>query len=141
MSMPRICQTPPGQYQDILMHLIYSGGADPLLRTLIADSMRNIAEDFPTPGVGTALALLAPSADTPLAGLRVRFFLLLNQDQRMRSRLCHGVVAVYLSPVCPYKACNLYEQLRDTVVPMWIKNETVSVLDLSDRLKDAYLVA
>ena len=123
------------------MHLIYSGGADPLLRTLIAESMQNIAEDFPTAGVSSALALLAPAADTPLAGLRVRFFLLLNQDQRMRSRLCHGRVAVYLNPVCAYKACNLYEQLRETVVPAWIKNENVTLLDLAESLKDAYLVA
>ena len=141
MSMPRICQTPPGQYQDILMHIIYSGGAEPLLRSLIAESTRNISEDFPTSGVRAALASLAPAADTPLAGLRVRFFLLLNQDFRMRVRLCHGKVAVYLKPVCAYKACRLYEQLRESVVPAWIKNETITLLDLDENLKDIYLVA
>lgn len=139
--MPRICQTPPGQYQDILMHIIYSGGAEPLLRSLIADSMCNIADNFPTPGVRAALASLAPTAETPIAVLRVLFFLLLNQDYRMRTRLCQGKIAPYLNPVCAYKACNLYEQLRESVVPAWIKNETVTVLDLAENLKDAYLVA
>ena len=141
MSIPRICQTPPGQYQDILMHLIYSGGAEPLLRSLIAECMRNIADDFPTPGVRAALASLAPTSETPIAALRVLFFLLLNQDHRMRIRLCHGKIAPYLNPVCAYKACNLYEQLRESVVPAWIKNETVTLLDLAENLKDAYLVA
>lgn len=141
MSMPRICQTPPGQYQDILMHVIYSGGAEPLLRSLIAESLRNIADDFPTPGVRTALAALAPTAETPMAVLRVLFFLLLNQDHRMRVRLCYCKIAPYLNPVCAYKACNLYEQLRESVVPAWIKNETVTLLDLAENLKDAYLVA
>ena len=139
--MPRICQTPPGQYQDILMHIIYSGGAEPLLRSLIAESLRNIADDFPTPGVRAALATLAPTADTPLAALRVRFFLLLNQDHRMRVRLCHGKISPHLPPVCAYKACILYEQLKESVVPAWIKNETITLLDLAENLKDAYLVA
>lgn len=123
------------------MHVIYSGGAEPLLRSLIAESMRNIADDFPTAGVRAALASLAPTAETPIAALRVLFFLLLNQDHRMRSRLCYGKIAPYLNPVCAYKACNLYEQIRETVVPAWIKNETVTLLDLAENLKDAYLVA
>ena len=139
--MPRICQTPPGQYQDILMHIIYCGGAEPLLRSLIAESMCNIGDNFPTPGVRAALASLAPTAETPIAVLRALFFLLLNQDYRMRVRLCQGKIAPYLNPVCAYKACNLYEQLRESVVPAWIKNETVTVLDLAENLKDAYLVA
>jgi hypothetical protein len=141
MSTPRICQTPPGQYRDILMHIIYSGGAEPLLRSLISESMQNIAEDFPTPGVRAALASFAPVGETSLAALRVRFFLLLNQDHRMRVRLCHGKLSPHLDPVCVYKACNLYEQLRETVVPMWIKNETITILDLAEQLKDSYLVA
>ena len=123
------------------MHLIYSGGAEPLLRSLIAESVRNIADDFPTPGVRAALTSLAPTGETPLADLRVRFFLLLNQDHRMRVRLCHGKVAPYLNSVCAYKACNLYEQLRESVVPAWIKNETVTLLDLAENFKDSYLVA
>ncbi len=123
------------------MHIIYCGGAEPLLRALISESLRNIAEDFPTPGVRAALAALAPTAETPMAALRVLFFLLLNQDHRMRVRLCHGRVAPHLDPVCAYKACSLYEQLRDSVVPAWIKNENITLLDLAENLKDAYLVA
>ena len=123
------------------MHVIYSGGAEPLLRFLISESLKNIAEDFPTPGVRAALASLSPTADTPLAGLRVRFFLLLNQDQRMRVRLCQGKISSHLAPVCAYKACSLYAQLSESVVPAWIKNETISLLDLAENLKDAYLAA
>jgi uncharacterized protein YihD (DUF1040 family) len=40
-----------------------------------------------------------------------------------------------------YKACNLYEELRDSLVPAWIKNENITLLDLAEKLKDAYLVA
>ena len=139
--MPRICQTPPGQYQDVVMHVIFCGGAEPLLRSLIAESIRNLSEDFPTPGVRAALAALAPVAETPLVALRVLFFLLLNQDHRMRVRLCQTGIAPYLPPLCAHKACTLYESLREAVVPSWIKNETVTLLDFAESLKDAYLVA
>jgi len=139
--MPRICQTPPGQYHDVLMYLLYNGGAEPLLRALIQESMGNISTAFPTAGVRAALVTLSPPPDAPLAALRVRFFLLLNQDHLMRVRLCHGKVTAYLPSLCVYKACNLYEELRDSLVPAWIKNENITLLDLAEKLKDAYLVA
>jgi hypothetical protein len=138
--MPRICQ-PQGSDTDVLMHLLYNGGAVPLLRALISESMQNIAEDFPTEGVREALRQLSPPPDASLACLRARFFLLLNQDHRMRTRLCQERVAGHLAPVCAHKACNLYDQLSDTVVTQWIKDERITLLDFIDRLKDAYLVA
>ena len=140
MSMPRICHNPASE-TDVLMHLLYNGGSTPLLRALIAESARNIAEDFPTDGVKEALQAIAPAPDASLACLRARFFLLLNQDHRMRARLCQERVAGHLSPVCEHKACSLYDQLHDTVIPQWIKDERISLLDFAENLKDAYLVA
>ena len=139
-SMPRICQ-PQTTELDVLMHLIYNGSSAPLLRALISESTRNISEDFPTEGVRAALRDFAPPPEASLACLRARFFLLLNQDHRMRSRLCQERVAGHLAPVCPHKACSLYDQLHVSVVPQWIKDERVSVLDFTEQLKDAYLVA
>ena len=138
--MPRICQ-PQSPESDILMHLLYNGGSVPLLRALISESSRNISEDFPTEGVRSALKELSPPPDASISCLRARFFLLLNQDHRMRSRLCQERVAGHVSPVCAHKACSLYDQLNETVVPQWIKDERISLLDFVEQLKDAYLVA
>ena len=128
-------------HQDILMFLHYSGAAAPLLRALIAESMRNVAEDFPTEGVRKALLGLAPPPDASLVCLRVRFFLLLNQDYRMRVRLCRERAAGHLPTVDPYKACALYEQMNETLVPSWIRDERITILDFAEQLKDAYLAA
>ena len=54
------------------------------------------------------------------------------------SRLVEGHTG---SRHCPHKACSLYDQLNETVVPQWIKDERISLLDFIDQLKDAYLVA
>jgi hypothetical protein len=131
----------PHMHQDAVMYLIYSGGAVPLLRALIAESVRNIAEDFPSDGVRAALQGLAPPPDASVSCLRVRFFLLLNQDYRMRMRLCGDRVAGHLPPLCLYKACGLYEQLHEALVPRWLRDERITLLDFSEQLKDAYLAA
>ena len=144
MSIPRICQQDQNgrPCQDILMYIMFNAGSVQLLTALINESMKNIAEEFPTEGVKSALvSLIPPPSHTSLACLRVRFFLLLNQDARMRRRLCENKIACYIPTLCPYKACNLYDQLRTIHVPNWIKDETISLLAFEENLRDAYLVA
>ncbi len=141
--MPMICQdTHTRQCQDILMHLLYSGSCEPLLRSLIAQSMRNIAAEHPaSEGVRRALLPFAPTQSTPHATLRAVFFLLLNQDSRMRDALCTKRVLPYLPVLCPHKACRFYDSLRDSVVVEWVKNEDMHILELVESLKEAYLVS
>ena len=146
-----ICKDPYIQCQDILQHILYSGSAEPLLRSLIAQSIDNIAQDYPTDGVRRALARFSasiahsPAGNAPavcdLAHLRVIFFVLLNRDSRMRNFLCSTRVYPHIPPLCPFKACRLYDQLREGVLVDWIKNETVGTLELVESLKDSYLVA
>ena len=141
--MPSTCHAQIAQIasQDSLMHLLYSGSSEALLRGLIAESMRNISASYPTEGVRRALVRLVPGPDASLVSLRALFFLLLNQDCHMRARVCQDRLAGYLPALCPYKACRLFDQLRDEVVPGWIKDERVGLLLFVERLKDAYLVA
>jgi hypothetical protein len=144
MSMPRICQQDQNgrTSQDILMYVMFNAGSAPLITALINESMKNISEEFPTDGVKSALiSLIPPPSNTSLASLRVRFFLLLNQDSRMRRRLCESKIAWYIPTLCPFKACNLFDQLRTTLIPNWIKDETVDLLAFEEKLRDEYLVA
>jgi hypothetical protein len=144
-SMPSTCAMGGDQLlshcNDCLMYLLYSGGSEQLLRGLIQESMQSIAADFPSDGVRESLRVLVPRREVSLAGLRVLFFLLLNQDSRMRTRLCRDRLLGYLPVLCPYKACSFYELLKEKVVLLWIKDERISLLDFEERLKDAYLVA
>ena len=58
----------------------------------------------------------------------------------MRAALCEKRFFPALPPLCPYKACRLYDQLGGTVAE-WAKNETVDLLQFSENLKDVYLVS
>jgi hypothetical protein len=141
MSIPITCQDAGTQCQDTLMHVLYSGGAEGLIRSLIAQSLRNIAEDYQAyPGVLAPLRLFQPPPVASLAFLRVVFLILLNQDSRMRATLCDTRFLPSLPPMCPHKACRLYDQLRLELVA-WIKNESVDLLQLEESLKEAYLVS
>lgn len=139
-SIPMTCHDRNPLCQDTLMHLLYSGGAEGLLRNLITQSVRNITEDHASPGVRLALAsYLPPQGPCSLAQLRVVFFILLHQDSRMRSALCDKRFLPSLPALCPHKACRFYDQLGVTVSD-WIKNESVDLLQFAESLKEAYLV-
>lgn len=141
--MPMICQdTHTRQCQDILMHLLYSGNCEVLLRSLIRQCINNIASDHQgSEGVRQALLPFVPAQSMPHATLRAIFFILLNQDSRMRDSLCVKRVLPYLPELCPHKACRFYDSLKESVVVEWVKNENVHILEFVDNLKEAYLVS
>ena len=139
--MPRICKDAHVQCQDILMHLLYSGAADSLLRSLIAQSVQNIKAEFKSSGVADVLKCYELPPETGLATLRAVFFVLLNHDSSMRSLLCHRPLTPHLPQLCPYKACRLYDELKDNVLLGWVKDETRGLLDLVESITEAYLVA
>ena len=145
MSIPRICQeVRTRQCQDILMHILYSGNCEVLLRSLIVESINNIAAEHPaSDGVRQALVPYIPTQERPMspAMLRAVFFILLNQDSKMRDMICTKRTLPYLPELCPHKACRLYDCLKDSVVAEWVKNENIHLLEFVDSLKEAYLVS
>ncbi len=140
--MPRICQeTHTRQCQDVLMHILYSGSCEALLHTLIMQSIHNITTDHPVSGVRQAILPFIPPNDCPLAVLRSIFFVLLNQDARMREALCSQRTLPYLPCLCAHKACRFYDHLKESVMVEWVKNENVHILEFVESLKEAYLVS
>jgi hypothetical protein len=141
MSMPMICKDAHTPCQDILQHLLYSGSAGPMLHALICQSVTNLGNDYPTPGVRASLVRYMVPRESSLALLRAVFFVLLNFDCRMRSTLCERRLLPHLPSLCAFKACRFYDQLRDDVLAGWVKDETVGPAELMERLKESYLVA
>lgn len=139
--MPRICRDAHVPCQDMLQYLLYSGSAGPHLHSMIHQCIRNIGMDFPTPGVHMALSRYALPKESSLTMLRATFFVLLNYDSRMRTALCEQRFLPHLPELCPHKACRFYDQLRDDVLAGWVKDETVTAPELTERLKESYLVA
>jgi hypothetical protein len=143
MSIPIICQeTHTRQCQDVLMHLLYSGHCESLLRPLILQSINNIAAEHPaSEGVRQALIPFIPPDACGSAMLKSIFFILLNQDSRMRDALCTQRIVQYLPSLCPFKACRLYDHLKESVVMEWVKNENIHLLEFVESLKEAYLAS
>ena len=126
------------------MHILYSGNCEVLLRSLIKESINNIAAEHPaSDGVRQALIPYIPTQERPMppAMLRAVFFILLNQDSKMRDSICTKRTLPYLPELCPHKACRLYDCLKDSVVAEWVKNENIHLLEFVESLKEAYLVS
>jgi hypothetical protein len=139
MSIPIICET-HRQCQDTLMYLLFHGGSDTLLRSLIQTGVNNILKEFPYDNIQAALRpyLSCPQASPHL--LRAIFIVLLQRDGKMRSSLCEDTHVQGLPRLCPQKACRLYDML-DINIDDWIKNEKVSLPEFLELIKDSYLVA
>lgn len=134
MSTPITC---PGARKDVLFHVLY-GGCREYVSRLIERSVLHIADEHSTDGVREALQNMRPQADDSLHVLQIKFFVLLNQDECMRSEIA-SVSGSGVCGVCPHKAEGLYDALSDELLPAWIKDERIRHDDFVDRLRSAYL--
>jgi hypothetical protein len=140
MSMPIICNEAHRQCQDTFMYLLFYGGSDTLLRSLIQTSVNNILSEFPGDNIRDALGpfLSCPQASPHL--LRAIFIVLLEKDEKMRVSLCEESHVPGLNKLCVHKACRLYDTLTLNIDD-WIKNEEMEILDFVETIKDSYLVS
>ena len=136
MSTPTTC---PGARKDVLFHVLYGGSPEYVAR-LIEQSALQLAEDYPRDGVRQALQLIRPSASDPLHVLQIKFFVLLNEDARMRRKIAE-VQACGVCGLGPHKAERFYDALSDDLFPTWVKDERVSHAEFVDRLRGSYLCA
>lgn len=109
-------------------------GSPEYVARLIEQSALQLAEDYPRDGVRQALQLIRPSASDPLHVLQIKFFVLLNEDERMRRKIAE-VQACGVCGLCPHKAERFYDALSDDLFPTWVKDERVSHAEFVDRLR------
>jgi hypothetical protein len=142
MSMP--CTYP---HHDWLMYILYSCDA-PFLGQIIRGAMAGIAQQHAATknkeGMAEALAPYSPGPSDCMHTTRIKLLVLLDQDEGTRRRLCEytskGAARDWL-PVCPHKAARFYAELHDTLIPAWIKDETVTSSEFVDRVRMAYLIS
>ncbi len=136
MSIPTTCQA---HNKDIIFHVLY-GGNRALVWGLIEESVIGVAREYPSDGVRDALQLMRPHERDCMNKLRVKFFMLLNEDEAMRRALCEPLKTYsYIQPLSLHKARRLYDELSDSMLPAFVQDETVSLEDFVDRLRSAYL--
>ena len=122
------------------MYVLYHGDRVFIAR-LIERCVENISQRQQSPAVTEQLEELAPAEDEPMASLRLRFFILLNVDESMRTELVQGDFGLFLPPMREAKACRFYDELADRLLPNWMKDESVTVQDIMESITDAYLVS
>ena len=129
-------------YKDPIMFLLYSGHCTGLLCILIEECKQNIANLYSSDGVKSVLDYFVVQPDNiSFSMLRAIFFLLLSKDAIMRKKLCETRINWFLPILCPYKACRFYQEMDTVVINKWIKDERVTIVDLDESIRDAYLVA
>jgi hypothetical protein len=125
--------------QDILFHVLY-GGNDEHIRALIEESVIDISREYPTDDVRDSLHCIRPGTDDSLNRLRVKFFLLLGENEAMRRRISESRKSPgLLQPLCLHKARRFYDELCDDLIPEFLQNETIRLDQFVDKLRATYL--
>ena len=138
MSMP--CTYP---HHDWLMYVLYSCDAA-FLGQIIRGAMAGIAKQHATDGMLESLAPYTPGDSDCMHTTRIKLLVLLDLDEGTRRRLCEYTStgpARDWRPVCPDKAARFYAELHDTLIPTWIKDETINSSEFVDRVRMAYLIS
>jgi hypothetical protein len=125
------------QRQDVLFHVLYGGNGE-YISGLIRESLGNIGTEHVHEGVRQALEMYEPLESDPLNKLRVKFFVLLNEDEKMRRQVCNVTSSVYQS-MCVHKAERFYDELNDAVLPSWVTDGKPDLGSMVDTLREAYL--
>jgi hypothetical protein len=129
-------------HRDWLMYILYSGDSE-FMSQIIRSAAASIEAEHCTPGVQEALGPYLPRQEDCLHVLRIKLLVLLDQDEAMRRRLCEFTSPVVRSycQVDPAKADRFYAELHSSLIPDWIKDETVTSSELVDRARMAYLIS
>ena len=137
MSIPCTCP-----HRDWLMYILYCCDSE-FMSQVIHTAAVNIQSEHDTPGVAEAIQPFLPSPDDCLHNLRIKLLILVDQDESTRRRLCEfssPTVRNYTA-VAPEKADRFYADLHDTLIPDWVKDETVTPGEFVDRARMSYLIS
>lgn len=136
MSIPTTCQV---HNKDVIFHVLY-GGNRALVWGLMEECVINIAREYPSDGVRDALHCMRPGERDSMDKLRIKFFMLLNEDERMRKTITEPFKHFsYIKPFPIQKARRFYDDLYDEALPRFVQNESVTLRDFVDELRSIYL--
>jgi len=128
----------------VLFHVLYGGNMEYIAR-LIEESVINVSREYDNnPGVAEALQLMRPMEGDSLSKLRIKFFLLLNEDEAMRRNLSNVKTEgpgslLTVGSLCSNKAERFYDCLCDELIPTWIKDSRIPHDAFVDTLRQSYL--
>jgi hypothetical protein len=140
ISRPIICtsNTKPGS-QDTLLLVLYGANTD-LIHSLINFFKDNLISKHGS-NLKETLDTITQFAKTGLDYARAAMLILLNVDTSGKRWMCIGSPELNIAPLCKNKAPVFFKALAMDVVPQWQRNEQLSVQQLVNQARSAYLVA
>lgn len=140
ISRPIICTSNTQlSGQDTLLLVLYGANTE-LIYSLINYFKDNIISKHGS-DMKDVLEKIAEMAKKGLDYARAAMLLLLNIDTVGKRWLCVGSTELKIAPLCKNKAPNLFKMLATDVIPAWHRNEALSVQQLVNQARSAYLVA
>lgn len=133
-------------HRDWLFYVLYCGDIS-AIRQMIRRCISNILDMYSNDREQHArMALLLENfdnADDSLVVMRLKYFLLLNMDEKGRVELtkCSSNIHGNYHSVPVAKANLFYNELHNKLIPQWVSNENMSAHDLVDSIKMAYLIS
>lgn len=130
-------------HKDWLFYILYCGDKH-MITSLIQQCARNIlATHDNAREIKEALDRFMPRERDGLLHLRVKFFVLLHEDELTRREFTNRTTSLvgHFGPIAVEKANNFYQEMHITIFPHWVSNEEESLDDLVNSLRMAYLIA
>lgn len=135
--------SPTRMNRDILWHALYDDDIE-LLREITLPSAVRIEND--SSGVSEIVSYVELCGS--LSAMRALFFVALNVDEQLREDICstswtsqvwtcHGKP----TPLCPYKATRFFQDLEESCIHPWMRNEQCTAMEMVDCVRMLYTIS
>ena len=116
--------------RDMVFSVLFVGD-ERLIRHFVTDSSKRL-------GAGDWVAGIQAAS---LVRLRVMFFLLLDRDSALKSKIVEGWSDLCVAAMDPSKSATFFQSLRAEVIDPWLVDERKDEDEFVSRVVDLYLVS
>lgn len=134
--------SPSRMNRDILWHVLYDSDIE-LIRDITLPATI-LAEE--TNSSGTSEIINYVKLCKNMNVMRTMFFIILNIDETLRADVCsptfcRSVWTVHgrPTPLCPYKASRFFQDLEETCIHAWMRNERCTTTNMIENLRLLYM--
>lgn len=133
--------SPTRMNRDIVWHVLYDTDME-LIRDITLPAARRAEES--SSGSSEIVNFVLHCRN--LTAMRALFFIVLNVDEELREDVCSAEFCKQVwthhgrpVPLCPYKATRFFQDMEESCIHRWMRNEQCTAASLVDTLIALYL--
>ena len=134
---------PTRMNKDVVWHVLYDDDIE-LIRDITMPSALRIENE----SSGTSEIISYVELCKNLSAMQTLFFVALNADERLREDVCSSdfCATVWTShgkplPVCSYKATRLFQDMEESCIHPWMRNEQCTAAEMVDSIRMLYTIS